>query len=93
MATKSNRLFVGSLPWETTSEQLRSLFERVGEVIDAVVIKDKKTDRSKGYGFVEMKTAALAQMAAQKFNGYELSSRSLVVNVAEPKAPKTLFMG
>lgn len=92
MASNSKRLFVGSLPWETTSDQLRLLFSRVGEVTDAVVIKDKKTDRSKGYGFVEMAKPEDAQAAAVKFNGYSFSGRTLVVNIAEPKSPKTLFM-
>lgn len=87
----AHRLFVGSLPWETTATDLETLFGRVGTVIDAVVIKDKQTGKSKGFGFVEMKTRAEAEAGAAKFNGYEFKNRSLVVNIAAPKAPKSLF--
>lgn len=92
-AISSNRLFVGSLPWETSSEELEALFSRLGTVVDAVVIKDKQTGKSKGFGFVEMSSAAEAQAAAAKFNGYEYKNRSLVVNLAAPKAKKSLFQG
>jgi RNA recognition motif-containing protein len=88
----SNRLFVGSLPWSITSEDLKMLFERVGTVEDAVVISDKKTGKSKGYGFVEMANPEETKAAAAKFNGYDLKGRTIVVNLAEPKSPKTLFM-
>ena len=86
------RLFVGSLPWATTSEELAQLFARIGKVLDAVVIMDKQANKSKGYGFVEMSTAEEAQNAVQKFNGYEFQGRTLVVNSAAPKAPRSLFM-
>jgi RNA recognition motif-containing protein len=89
----SNRLFVGSLPWTITSEDLKLLFERVGTVVDAVVLTDKQTGKSKGFGFVEMGTSAEVDAAVNKFNGYELKNRSIVVNRAEPKTKKTLFMG
>ena len=89
----SNRLFVGSLPWAITSEDLKKLFERIGPVTDAVVLTDKKTGKSKGYGFVEMTNANEVSTAVAKFNGYDLQGRNLVVNQAEPKSPKTLFMG
>ncbi len=88
----SNRLFVGSLPWSVTTDQLQMLFERVGPVKDAIVITDKKTGKSKGYGFVEMETEEDAQAAIDKFNGYEVKGRTIIVNIAEPKTPKTLFM-
>lgn len=88
-----NRLFVGSLPWSITSEDLKMLFERIGEVSDAVVLSDKQTGKSKGFGFVEMKRAEDVDPAVAKFNGYELKGRTIVVNRAEPKAKKTLFMG
>lgn len=89
----SYRLFVGSLPWAITSEDLRLLFGRVGSVTDAVVIEDKKTNKSKGYGFVEFGTKEEIKAAIEKFDGYELKGRTIVVNEAEPKQPKTLFMG
>lgn len=83
---------MGSLPWAITSDDLRRLFERAGTVVDAVVIADKKTGKSKGYGFVELSNPAEVKTAIETFNGYELKRRSIVVNEAEPKSPKTLFM-
>ena len=88
----SNRLFVGSLPWSITSEDLKLLFTRIGNVKDAVVISDKRSGKSKGYGFVELETEEEVKAAVEKFNGYELKGRTIVVNKAEPKSPKTLFM-
>jgi RNA recognition motif-containing protein len=92
MTKSARRIFVGSLPWSVTSEQLKSLFSRVGTVTDAVVLTDKQTGKSKGYGFVEMDSNEELDTAIAKFNGYEMQGRSLVVNAAEPKSPKTLFM-
>lgn len=88
----SNRLFVGSLPWSITSEELHKLFSTMGTVTDAVVLTDKLSGKSKGYGFVEMGSSEEAKAAMEKFNGYNLKGRSIVVNEAEPKSPKTLFM-
>jgi len=93
MTKSARRLFVGSLPWSVTSDQLKMLFTRVGTVTDAVVLTDKKSGKSKGYGFVEMSSQAELDAAVVKFNGYEMQGRTLVVNAAEPKSPKTLFMG
>ena len=93
MQVKTQRAFVGSLPWSVTSDQLKMLFSRVGTVTDAVVLTDKQTGKSKGYGFVEMNSAEELRAAIVKFNGYEMQGRTIVVNAAEPKSPKTLFMG
>jgi RNA recognition motif-containing protein len=87
----AKRLFVGSLPWSVTSEEIRSLFESCGEVNDAVVITDRQSGKSKGYGFVEFKNDAEGSAAVLKFNGHELSGRKIVVNEAAPKTPRTLF--
>lgn len=92
MTKSARRIFVGSLPWSVTSEQLKLLFSRVGTVTDAVVLSDKQTGKSKGYGFVEMENNEELDAAIAKFNGYEMQGRTLVVNAAEPKSPKTLFM-
>jgi RNA recognition motif-containing protein len=93
MQTKALRAFVGSLPWSVTSDQLKMMFSRMGTVVDAVVLTDKQTGKSKGFGFVEMSSAEELSAAIAKFNGYEMQGRTIVVNAAEPKAPKTLFMG
>jgi cold-inducible RNA-binding protein len=89
--SSSVRLFVGSLPWSTTSDELHQLFSRMGKVIDAVVIVDKPSGKSKGFGFVEMASNAEAQAAINKYNGYDFQGRALVVNLAAPKAPRSLF--
>jgi RNA recognition motif-containing protein len=78
------RLFVGSLPFETTETQLQELFTSCGRVESAKVIMDKATGRSKGFGFVEMATEVEAQGAIQKLNGSALGTRSIVVNEARP---------
>jgi RNA recognition motif-containing protein len=85
------RLFVGSLPWSISSEELRSIFESCGQVSDAIVLTDRQTGRSKGYGFVEFPNDEEGLAAVQKYNGSELQGRKIVVNVAAPKAPKSLF--
>ena len=81
MATK---LYVGSLPYSTTQEQLQELFSRVGTVTSAAVITDKFSGRSKGFGFVEMSSDDEAKKAIETFDGYDLEGRRLVVNEARP---------
>lgn len=85
MATK---LFVGNLPWSVTDEQLKELFSPAGTVVSAMVIKNKFTGRSKGFGFVEMEGEEAAQAAIAKFNGYEMEGRKLIVNEARPLVPR-----
>lgn len=78
------KLFVGNLAWETTSDDLRAFFSAYGNVIDAVVIKDKMTGRSRGFGFVEFETEAEAQKAVEA-NGKDLKGRNMNVNMAKPQ--------
>jgi len=80
-----NKLYVGNLPYQTTQQDLEALFGEVGTVIEAVVITDRDSGRSKGFGFVTMETPELAQEAIAKFNGTEYEGREIVVNVARPK--------
>lgn len=82
MATK---LFVGSLSWNTTDDQLKDFFAQVGTVTSATVIFDRETNRSKGFGFVEMSTDEEAKAAVDQLNGKELDGRALVVNEARPR--------
>jgi cold-inducible RNA-binding protein len=81
----AKNLFVGSLAWATTEESLKAHFETVGVVESAVIINDKMTGRSKGFGFVEMATDEEAKAAVEQLNGKELDGRELVVNEARPK--------
>lgn len=79
------KLFVGSLPWATTSEDLQALFAKYGSVLRADVLKDKMTGRSRGFGFVEMENDAEADKAIQELNNSDLDGRKLVVNEARPR--------
>jgi len=79
------KLFVGSLAWGTTSEGLRAAFEKAGTVVDAVVISDRMSGRSKGFGFVEMATPEEAQAAITMWHEQELDGRKIMVNEARPK--------
>jgi RNA recognition motif-containing protein len=78
----AKNLYVGNLSSEVTQEDLKENFKEVGEVVSAVVIKDKFTGESKGFGFVEMGTDKEAQDAIQKFNGGELCGKKIVVSEA-----------
>jgi len=81
MATK---LYVGGLPYSTQEDALRELFAQAGNVVSAVIIMDKMTGRSKGFGFVEMATAEEAASAISMFNDQEFEGRKLTVNEARP---------
>lgn len=82
MATK---LFVAGLAYAATDEDLQAHFATVGAVESAVVIKDRETGRSKGFGFVEMGTEEDAKSAIEKLNGTELLGRAISVNEARPQ--------
>lgn len=79
-----NKLFVAGLPWAVTGDQLREIFSQYGEIIDAVVISDRETGRSKGFGFVTFANPDDAQKALS-MNGTEMEGRTLTVNVAKPR--------
>jgi len=81
----NKKLYIGNLPYSATAEEIRALFEQVGEITDVAVISDRETGRSKGFGFVEMATEELAQEAIQRFNGYSMNNRPLTVNEARPR--------
>lgn len=85
MATK---LFVGNLPFHTTTADLEALFGQVGAVASVNIITDKFTGRSRGFGFVEMGSSQDAQAAIERFNGHELHGRALTVNEAKPQEPR-----
>jgi RNA recognition motif-containing protein len=79
------KLYVGNLTYNTSSNDLESLFAAHGTVQSAQVIMDRDTGRSKGFGFVEMGSDAEAQAAIQALNGKELEGRALTVNEAKPR--------
>lgn len=79
------KLFVGNLPWSVSSDELGQLFAQYGTVVDAKVITDKFSGRSKGIAFVEYDNADSAQEAIAALNDYNLDGRQIIVNVAKPK--------
>jgi len=82
MATK---LFVGKLSFDTTNDSLQALFAQYGTVVSAQVIIDRDSNRSKGFGFVEMEDQEAAQKAINELDGKEFEGRIIVVNVAKPR--------
>jgi len=82
---KVNKLYVGNLNFDTTEDDLRAHFEQSGIQAKSVsVIKDKYTNRSKGFGFVEVESADTMQSAIEALDGKELNGRTLTVNEAKP---------
>jgi RNA recognition motif-containing protein len=79
------KLFVGGLPFATTDEELQELFASHGTVASAVVIKDRETGRSKGFGFVEFESDDEGKAAEKALNGSDVGGRSITVNQARPR--------
>ena len=78
----SNKLFVGNLPWAVTDDGLKDAFAPHGNIVSAKVIFDRKTNRSKGFGFVEMESESEAEAAIKALNGSDLNGRNIIVNLA-----------
>ena len=80
-----NKLYVGNLAYSVRDESLQAAFAQFGTVTSAKVMMDRETGRSKGFGFVEMSSAAEAQAAIHAMNGQPLEGRAVVVNEARPR--------
>ncbi len=80
----AKKLYIGGLSYNTTEDALKNAFSQAGTVESAVVIMDKMSGRSKGFGFVEMATEEEAGKAMEMWNGKELDGRNLTVNEARP---------
>ena len=78
------KLYVGSLPYQTTEDNLKDLFSKAGTVESAAVIMDRVSGRSKGFGFVEMATEEEAKKAIEMFNEQDYEGRKIMVNEARP---------
>ncbi len=78
-------IYVANIPWKASEEELRALFAEYGEIDSAKIITDKFTQRSRGFGFVEMKDDAAAKKAIEELNGHDFMGKNLVVNEARPK--------
>jgi RNA recognition motif-containing protein len=79
------KLYVGGLSYNTDVDEVRDLFVQAGEVVSVNIIKDKFTNQSRGFGFVEMATEQQASEAINKFNGKEFGGRKLTVNESKPQ--------
>lgn len=80
------RIYVGNLNFRTDDEALDALFSEYGEIEEALIITDRETGRSRGFGFVSMNDDSEAQAAIEGLNGVEFEGRTLTVNEARPKA-------
>lgn len=91
----AKKLFVGGIPWATTSDDLKQLFSAHGAVATATVITDKMTGRSRGFGFVEFEDDSAADAATAALNNSDFGGRTLVVKEARPleDRPKRSFGG
>ena len=81
----SKKLFVGSLSWDTNDDSLRAAFDVHGAISEAVVVSDRDTGRSRGFGFVTFEEDESADKAVAALNGTELDGRSIRVDVAQAK--------
>lgn len=79
------KLFVGSLPYSTTEQEIGDLFAQYGTIVSVRLVTDRVTGRSRGIAFVEYEEEAMATAAVEALNGHELNGRALVVNVARPQ--------
>ena len=84
----NSKLYVGGIPYTSSNEDLKAHFSQAGTVVSAEIIIDKMTNRSKGFGFVEMSSDEEAQKAIAMFHDQDFQGRRLTVNVARPLAPR-----
>lgn len=87
-ATNNAKLFVGNLSYQVTTEDLRDLFSQHGNVVDCIVLTDKFSGRSKGFGFVTFESVEEAEAAKAALNEYEFDGRNLKVSTAQPPRPR-----
>lgn len=85
----ASRLYVGGLPFETSDDDLKTLFDAAGTVASATIAMDKGTGRSKGFGFVEMSTEDEAKSAIASLNGTTVGERTIKVEAANPPGKKS----
>jgi RNA recognition motif-containing protein len=89
----NNKLYVGNLSFTTTEDDLRALFAQAGSVVSVDLIKDRDTNRSRGFAFVEMSNQAEAQKAISMFNAHTMNDRNLTVNLARPREERSSGFG
>lgn len=84
----NSKLYVGGIPYTSTTDDLKEHFGAAGKVMSAQIIIDKMTNRSKGFGFVEMSSEEEAQKAIGMYHDQDFQGRRLTVNIARPLAPR-----
>ena len=87
------KLFVGSLPYNMKEEEIQEMFQQAGEVVSANIIRDRMTNQSRGFGFVEMATEEQAAEAIKRFNGMSVGGRNIVVNESRPQEKRGFDKG
>lgn len=85
----NQKLFVGSLPFSSTEDGLKDFFSQAGEVVEVKIITDRYTGKSRGFGFVEMKSEEEAKKAIEMFDGQDYEGRKIKVDVAKPQPEKS----
>ncbi len=88
-----SKLYVGNLSFDTTDQELEAAFSEHGEIASAIVVKDRDTDRSRGFGFVEFAQEADAKTAKEAMNGQDLGGRALKVDEANPPRERSRNSG
>jgi RNA recognition motif-containing protein len=83
------KLFVGNLSYDTSEDDLRTLFSEAGTVSSVMLITDRDTGRSKGFAFIEMSNQSEAEQAIKRFNGFSLGNRELKVDKAKPREERS----
>lgn len=83
------KLYVGNLPWSMSNDSLKELFAAYGEVVEAVVITDRMSGRSKGFGFVTFADEASAEKAVAEMHEKPVDGRNIIVNVARPREERS----
>lgn len=84
----SKKLFVGNISWGVSDDQLKEAFEAFGDVEDSIILKDRATGRSRGFGFVTFSDDGAADEAVAAMHEKEMDGRALVVNEAKPPKPR-----
>ncbi len=85
----AKKLYVGNIPWNTSEDDLRNKFSEFGSVDEVLIIKDKISGRSKGFGFVTFNNDDEADAAMNALNGQQFNGRQLNINEARPQVPRS----
>ncbi|OGK12627.1 hypothetical protein A3C98_00850 [Candidatus Roizmanbacteria bacterium RIFCSPHIGHO2_02_FULL_37_15] len=83
------KLYVGNLPWSVNEQSLKDMFSPFGEITEVVIISDRYTGRSKGFGFVTFANEADAEKAIAELSNKEIDGRKIIVNIAKPREERS----